>query len=544
MTPLPVVARELRVASRRPWTYWGRALAGGVALMVFAWIAAVAQFAGAARSGVVLFFALASPAFVFAFCAGLLYTADSVSSEKREGTLGLLFLTDLRGHDVTLGKLAGTSLGAVYGLLSMLPFLAITLLLGGVTGADYLRMALVLLTTLFTSLSTGLLASVLSLDSRRSVLVAFLFMLGVFLFFPTTVASVEWAQKRFGAEPEAATLWSLTPLKAFAVCAGRQFTAEVPAYWTSVGFTGLAGLMALGVANWRLPRAWQHSGDPPGRRSPGGWLKRLRFRTPDAFAQFREPILSRNAVTWLTARHWLRPWLPWLFLAGVAAVWTWLAGWWDPEWWSVEALFAGSVGIHVTFKIWMANEAPRQFLDDRQSGALELLLATPLSPREIVGGQLMALRRQFFGPVLCLLAADVLGLIAALKDYADPGPPVLATLWALRILLLPADLATLAYAGQWAGMFGRSRTATSGLVWRVLNLPWLLWFMLVTTTVLRSGGDNTLWFLIGSWFVLGIATDAFWLLYAHKRLTSGFREAAARRPGERTRWKFFLRTTS
>ena len=29
-------------------------------------------------------------------------TADSLSAEKREGTLGLLFLTDLRGYDVVL----------------------------------------------------------------------------------------------------------------------------------------------------------------------------------------------------------------------------------------------------------------------------------------------------------------------------------------------------------------------------------------------------------------------------------------------------------
>ena len=46
---------------------------------------------------------------------------------------------------MTLGKLAGTSLGAIYGLVAMLPFLAVTLLLGGITGADYARMSLVLL---------------------------------------------------------------------------------------------------------------------------------------------------------------------------------------------------------------------------------------------------------------------------------------------------------------------------------------------------------------------------------------------------------------
>ncbi|HQU46125.1 MAG TPA: hypothetical protein PK867_25150, partial [Pirellulales bacterium] len=41
-------------------------------------------------------------------------TADCISSERREGTLGLLFLTDLRGHDVVLGKLVVAGLGAFY----------------------------------------------------------------------------------------------------------------------------------------------------------------------------------------------------------------------------------------------------------------------------------------------------------------------------------------------------------------------------------------------------------------------------------------------
>ena len=46
---------------------------------------------------------------IYACGAGVFLTADCLSEEKREGTLGLLFLTDLRGHDVALGKLLATS---------------------------------------------------------------------------------------------------------------------------------------------------------------------------------------------------------------------------------------------------------------------------------------------------------------------------------------------------------------------------------------------------------------------------------------------------
>src|SRR5690242_21503418 len=81
---------------------------------------------------------------IFCGLEGLRYTADCLSEEKREGTLGLLFLTDLKGYDVVLGKLAATSLNALYGLIAIIPVLAIPLLLGGVSIGEFWRMTLVL----------------------------------------------------------------------------------------------------------------------------------------------------------------------------------------------------------------------------------------------------------------------------------------------------------------------------------------------------------------------------------------------------------------
>ena len=40
----------------------------------------------------------------------------------------------------------------------------------------------------------------------------------------------------------------------------------------------------------------------------------------------------------------------------------------------------------------------RQFAEDRHSGALELVVSTPLGVKEILRGQWLALRRQFLGP--------------------------------------------------------------------------------------------------------------------------------------------------
>jgi hypothetical protein len=57
-------------------------------------------------------------------------------------------LTDLKGYDIVLGKLA--RLGApVYCLMAAFPALGFTMLLGGVSIGDFAKVALALVNTLF-----------------------------------------------------------------------------------------------------------------------------------------------------------------------------------------------------------------------------------------------------------------------------------------------------------------------------------------------------------------------------------------------------------
>ena len=106
--------------------------------------------------------------FLFCLWEGARGTADCLSREKREGTLGLLFLTDLRGYDVVIGKLVASSINSVYGLLAVFPAMAIPLVLGGVTMGEFWRQMLALLNALFFSLTVGLLVSTLSRDERQT----------------------------------------------------------------------------------------------------------------------------------------------------------------------------------------------------------------------------------------------------------------------------------------------------------------------------------------------------------------------------------------
>ena len=140
MTFLPIVERELRVAARRRGTYWTRVFAALIAICAAGWMLTLSNLgrhespSELSRS---IFMTLSSFAFLYCLVAGARNTADCLSEEKREGTLGLLFLTDLKGYDVVLGKLVATSLNSFYGLLAIFPVLAIPLLLGGVAGVQF-----------------------------------------------------------------------------------------------------------------------------------------------------------------------------------------------------------------------------------------------------------------------------------------------------------------------------------------------------------------------------------------------------------------------
>ena len=129
MNWLPIADRELRVAARKRSTFWLRVAAAITGLLIGSGCLLLSRVYGAspARMGSILFHTLTWLCLVAGLSAGLFFTSDCLSEEKREGTLGLLFLTDLRGYDVVLGKLLATSLRGFYALLALLPILAITL---------------------------------------------------------------------------------------------------------------------------------------------------------------------------------------------------------------------------------------------------------------------------------------------------------------------------------------------------------------------------------------------------------------------------------
>jgi ABC-type transport system involved in multi-copper enzyme maturation permease subunit len=177
MTFLPIVDRELRAAARRHATYTMRLAVGLIAILISILLYMANVRSPNAVMARHIFEGLAVVGLLYCLAAGRRFTADCVSEEKREGTLGLLFLTQLNGYDVVLGKLAATSLNGLLCLLAIFPVMAIPLLMGGITNAELWRLILVLIDTFLFSLAIGMFASVLSWNPRHAMGANFLWWL-------------------------------------------------------------------------------------------------------------------------------------------------------------------------------------------------------------------------------------------------------------------------------------------------------------------------------------------------------------------------------
>src|SRR6266511_888147 len=230
MTFLPIVERELRLKSRRSRTYYTRCgMVLTFAVMSFGILALDWNLGkNPTLIGRDLFWALSGLGFACALAAGPVITADCLSEEKREGTLGLLFLTTLKGHDIVLGKLAATSLPIFYSLVAGLPVLSVSFFLGGVTAGEFWRMTLVMLTTLLFSLATGMFVSSVSRDGLRP----FLTTAFVVLFFAASPCL-------WGLLISRRAVFALPPVPsagfAFSVVADVRYAAMAGDYWWSWG---------------------------------------------------------------------------------------------------------------------------------------------------------------------------------------------------------------------------------------------------------------------------------------------------------------------
>ena len=152
----PLVARELLAYSRQPWTYWLRLLSALGAVSVLAIMATTGQNRLGQADGLSLFAGSTAILFFIASLNGLRSTSDSIGSERRQGTLVLLFLAELKLNTILLSKLVTNSMRNAWAFLGTLPVLGLCVLLGGVSGLMFVQGVLAVLAAAWLSLMVGL----------------------------------------------------------------------------------------------------------------------------------------------------------------------------------------------------------------------------------------------------------------------------------------------------------------------------------------------------------------------------------------------------
>ena len=154
---LSVADRELRSAARRKATYRTRWVTASLFLGLLIWLMWV--FGAFANRGAVpqVFTVFSVLTFLYCLLLSTAKTADCISSERREGTLGLLFLTNLNSAEIIAGKFCSHALASVYGLMAIFPMLALPLLMGGITFGHFARTVLALLNAILFALAAGFL---------------------------------------------------------------------------------------------------------------------------------------------------------------------------------------------------------------------------------------------------------------------------------------------------------------------------------------------------------------------------------------------------
>jgi hypothetical protein len=119
--------------------------------------------------------------------------------------------------------------------------------------------------------------------------------------------------------------------------------------------------------------------------------------------------------------------------------------------------------MQMNIKVRIGGHASDRFTSDRECNALELLLCTPLSIREMVAAEFRALRRHFILPALTIIALLLLGLklsqggVDKLSQlFTTDGDPSFhryaVAVIASAILFLIIDTIALAWAGAWCGL--------------------------------------------------------------------------------------------
>ncbi len=527
MTVLPIVERELRVGARSPLLYRSRYMVPLVGAIVFLFMAySLYQGAPTQVMGKTMLYVCFGGLFLVCLFAGVHTTADSISREKREGTLGFLFLTDLKGYDIVLGKLVSSSIGGVYSLLGILPVVSVIFLMGGVDGWTVLRLVVSCGNVLFLSLSAGLLASVLCVQERQAKGMASGLIMGLLAGGPLIGLIWFWANGSLDSATQSqwATFLATSPVMTFVSSVSPARMGGTTAFLIMNGLVQIYGWVFLGLACWQAPRRWQEKGEE--KKATKCKTAPADGRASEVRAQERAKKLEENPIYWLTSRdRWAGKmvwgyW--WLVVLGV------MLFVWQADQLNLGTGVALVLILNSAMKLSLAGEASKWLSEDRQTGALELILTTTLKEEEILKGQLTSLRKRFLLPFLATAGVQIgfFILCCSTMKVSDGVFSAFMLFLLLTLGMLVVDYHALCWVGMWKGLSamppGKARQQT---ISAVLTMPWVLFYVGLIPVSCVTGGAG----FVLLWPAVMFGVPGWWNARAKSRLREEFRTRAMER---------------
>ena len=415
MNALPVIVRELRAEARHPFTYWLRVLGAGA-------VVGMAIFYGLANGlrpdgGAELFTHLHGTLHFAIWLLVPLLAADCISRERREGTLGLLFLTPLKARDIIVAKSLVHGLRAATLLIAVLPVIALPALMGGVSWQQGLASLFLNASALCLALGAGLLASAANKSWIRSLVMSYCFAFVFALMFCKVLMAMfslglgqgasfafqHGFQLAIGINPEFFT-YGYYYRSGMMFNAPASLTKLFQAVSLAAGYTFLASVVGLVLmilfAALLTAQSWQER--PP---HPLQIWFRQRLCTPvimlDVLKRWMKRKLERNPIGWLEQRTWSGRLVIWGWFAVMISIYSQML--------TNSNFLTRSFGSIHTGMGWMllasmAVNASTSFRRERENRVLELLLVSPLSEGSIILGRLRGLWGQLLpsmGLLLC-----------------------------------------------------------------------------------------------------------------------------------------------
>jgi len=542
---LPIAARELRVAAHNRAVFRGRIWSAALAIFATIWcLYSFMGFNGRINASIgwqILWFQ-AFAAFAMAVSA-MGPTADSISREKRDGTLGLLFLTHLKGRDVVLGKLISNTALWFSSALATMPILALPVLLGGIQISQSINLLLSILNTMLFSASVGLFVSSLSVHRQKAHSAA----VGIVFFFCGIIPLfAAMARKLPFSAAQIHFVEMASPFYTHKLALGAPIGIERFYFWWSLGFVFLLSCGLLLAASWLAPRTWQQKVKEP-------LIDRLRLsfnrktgQSIKSRSALGRVLLDRNAYEWLAARDKSAATSAWTFTLGWVALAALVLAIYGHRDWEVALI---TVSLPVTcllqlgMKIRVGGHACDRFSKDQACGALELILSTPMTVREMVQGEFSALRRHFL-VLLILMAALMIGSwrlssggIDRMSDLFFPeggkSPLQMRAFWLTMtfIFFLGLDTLALVWTAMWCALRNLpnprgtavSLTLGSPVILFVMIMP----ILLDTAAFRKMLGGEGFWIIGGIMLSIVVAVDGMLIWRCRKGVLTRAREVAS-----------------